>query len=667
MLIDALRCMASIAAKHRYAYSTGFRTMLCVKHDSLGGSGLSEYCIGRDSTVQSVGLLWKSILLAVVFLVVATPAKPHDHRLILHDVLQTIRPLNKIVEVAPIPSAGIGPDEVLQLADSAFLPWDKVPASPTREAWVRFVIVNASDLQQNNLLSTCEQPDSAQYFVLSEGRLQPLAVAGSKVPRRERQYPRLSNYINLHLAPRDSVVVYAHLFMQGVGQWPHNYHLHIRSASEGITAFLEQYTVQAFYSGIMTVFMVVSLLMFISFREWMFVSYAGMMLMMNLYFLYYSNIIRSFLLPVTSPTFLFSNQWVVGGIVVTCALFITQYIDLRSSMPRYRKVYLTYSFLLGAFAVVWGVWLTKDYGHLNLLNFSMLPWIVLSFYPIIRRSLLRERAALVLLFSVLLITVGASVNLLSLTGILPIDGNGMVPFQLGTLAYSGSLFFGLFTMIRQIQNERAQSDAVLFNVLPRDIATELKEQGESEARYLERVTVLFTDFVDFTRISARMRPSELVQELNTLFSRFDEIVTRHGLEKIKTIGDSYMVAGGLRESHAHEADRVIAAAIEMQQWVQQRYAERTQQGLPTFTMRAGVHTGPVVAGVVGVVKFQYDIWGDTVNTASRMESAGDTGRVNISNDTYELVKNDAQFSFESRGSVDAKGIGPVQMWFVLPG
>ncbi len=638
--------------------------MPCIEHDSSGGDGLSEYRIGRDSAVLSVGLLWKPILAAVVFLVVATPAKPHDHRLILSDVLQTTRSLNKIVEVAPIPSAGLGPDEVLQLADSAFLPWDSIPASPTKEAWVRFVIVNASDLQQNNLLSTCEQPDSAQYFVLSEGQLQPLAVAGSKVPRNERQYPRLSNYVNIHLAPRDSVVVYAHLFMQGVGQWPHNYHLHIRSAREGITSFLELYTIQAFYSGIMTVFMVVSLLMFISFREWMFVSYAGMMLMMNTYFLYYSNLFRTFILPEGAPSFLFNNQWVVGGIVVTCALFITQYIDLRSSMPRYRKIYLTYSFLLAVFAVVWGAWLTKDYGHLNLLNFSMLPWIVLSFYPIIRRSLVRERAALVLLFSVLLITVGASVNLLSLTGILPIDGNGMVPFQLGSLAFSGTLFFGLFTMIRQIQNERAQSDAVLFNVLPREIATELKESGESPARSLERVTVLFTDFVDFTKTSARMKPQELVAELNTLFSLFDEIVTRYGLEKIKTIGDSYMVAGGLHDSLEHEAPTVIRAALEMQHIVQQRYDDRTRQGLPTFTMRAGVHTGPVVAGVVGVVKFQYDIWGDTVNTASRMESAGEAGRVNISQATYELVKDDAQFSFDSRGSIDAKGIGPVQMWFV---
>ncbi len=215
-----------------------------------------------------------------------------------------------------------------------------------------------------------------------------------------------------------------------------------------------------------------------------------------------------------------------------------------------------------------------------------------------------------------------------------------------------------------IQKEKERSDKLLLNILPSNIAEELKENGTSPARHFNQVTVLFTDFVQFTTISEQLSPEELVAEINVYFKAFDEIVTKCGIEKIKTIGDAYMAAGGLQLPRSTSPQDVILAALEMQRFIRSRQSSRQLKDAPFFEMRCGIHTGPVVAGIVGVKKFQYDIWGDTVNTASRMESSGEAGRVNISQFTYKLIKDDPRFSFEFRGKIEAKHKGAVEMYFV---
>lgn len=215
-----------------------------------------------------------------------------------------------------------------------------------------------------------------------------------------------------------------------------------------------------------------------------------------------------------------------------------------------------------------------------------------------------------------------------------------------------------FTQRNRISKEKQRSEALLLNILPSEVAEELKEHGESEAKYFDEVSVLFTDFVDFTVISESLLPKELVKELHTCFKAFDDIITRHGLEKIKTIGDAYMAVCGLPLPNVHHAQHTVKAAQEIVQFME----KRKQENPNGFQIRIGINSGSVVAGIVGVKKFAYDIWGDTVNTAARMESNGEAGRINISGNTYELVKND--FNCEYRGKIKAKGKGEVDMYFV---
>jgi class 3 adenylate cyclase len=201
-------------------------------------------------------------------------------------------------------------------------------------------------------------------------------------------------------------------------------------------------------------------------------------------------------------------------------------------------------------------------------------------------------------------------------------------------------------------------------MIPADIAEELKEKGEATAREFNSVSILFTDFKEFTKMSETLNASELVEELNYCFKAFDNICDKYNIEKIKTIGDSFMAAGGLPVLTKDSVKNTVLAALEMQVFISARKTEKTAIGQFAFEMRAGINTGPVVAGIVGVKKFQYDIWGDTVNTASRMESNAGVGKVNISQHTYELIKDDSDFIFEHRGKVEAKGKGNIEMYFV---
>lgn len=210
-----------------------------------------------------------------------------------------------------------------------------------------------------------------------------------------------------------------------------------------------------------------------------------------------------------------------------------------------------------------------------------------------------------------------------------------------------------------LSEEKQKSEELLLNILPEEVAEELKNRGATTAQQYDRVTVLFTDFVDFTIAGEHMGSQALVEELHNCFEAFDNIMDKHGIEKIKTIGDAYLAVCGLPTADEHHAEKVVQAAQEIRGFMVQR---REQLGDKTFEVRIGIHSGSVVAGIVGIKKFAYDIWGDTVNTAARMESHSEAGKINISQTTYELVKD--KFSCTYRGEIDAKGKGMLKMYFV---
>lgn len=215
---------------------------------------------------------------------------------------------------------------------------------------------------------------------------------------------------------------------------------------------------------------------------------------------------------------------------------------------------------------------------------------------------------------------------------------------------------------RELAEEKRKSDELLLNILPPKVAEELKQHGKSKARRHDPVTVMFSDFKAFTTIAEQMPPEELVHEIDYCFRHFDKIIEKYGLEKIKTIGDAYMCVGGISGSSEEVAVKVVRAALEFQEFLKITGEEKEKEGRPYFEARIGIHTGPVVAGIVGIKKFAYDIWGDTVNIASRVEHNSLPGKVNVSAGTYELIKH--VFPCTYRGKITAKNKGEIEMWFV---
>ncbi|APQ15992.1 adenylate/guanylate cyclase domain-containing protein [Maribacter hydrothermalis] len=249
------------------------------------------------------------------------------------------------------------------------------------------------------------------------------------------------------------------------------------------------------------------------------------------------------------------------------------------------------------------------------------------------------------------------------------DKNRNLAIAIGTISFLLAIgFFSRWRYVKKskdvLKKEKDRSESLLLNILPAEIAEELKEKGEAQARDFELVSILFTDFKGFTEMSAELTAAELIGEINHCFKAFDLICEKYKIEKIKTIGDAYMAAGGLPVPSVDSVKNTVLAALEMQSFMTQRFSDIEKTDGFTFEMRLGIHTGPVVAGIVGVKKYQYDIWGDTVNTAARIESSGAVGQVNISHYTYELLKDNPQFTFNYRGKIEVKGKGKIDMYFV---
>jgi len=212
-----------------------------------------------------------------------------------------------------------------------------------------------------------------------------------------------------------------------------------------------------------------------------------------------------------------------------------------------------------------------------------------------------------------------------------------------------------------LAREKNRSEHLLRNILPEQTAKELKDYGRVKSQRFDSVTVLFADFKDFSRHSEYLEPEVLVESVDFYFTKFDEILDKYGLEKIKTVGDCYMCAGGLPYPSQDHTHKTLLAALEITDFVRSAKENQGEEDI-RFEIRIGMNTGPVVAGVVGKKKFAYDIWGDTVNIASRMETSSEAGRINISENTYQLVKH--HFECEYRGEVEVKSKCSMKMYYV---
>ena len=213
-----------------------------------------------------------------------------------------------------------------------------------------------------------------------------------------------------------------------------------------------------------------------------------------------------------------------------------------------------------------------------------------------------------------------------------------------------------------LDQRKAEIESLLLNILPYEVAVELQNTGQATPRYYDNASVLFTDFVSFSKIAETLSPQQVVEELNEFFIAMDNIIEKYQLEKIKTIGDSYMCAGGIPTVNQTHPIAIVKAGIEILEYLHHKNVHRENTGLPKWELRIGIHSGPLVAGVVGKKKYAYDIWGSTVNIASRMESNGEVGNVNVSASVFNHIKDQYQCTY--RGKIYAKNIGEIDMYFV---
>ena len=238
--------------------------------------------------------------------------------------------------------------------------------------------------------------------------------------------------------------------------------------------------------------------------------------------------------------------------------------------------------------------------------------------------------------------------------------NGFAAVTVLMLLFSGLIFW----LYQKVNVARKRSDELLLNILPAQTAEELKLKGHTTAKSHDKVAIMFTDFEGFSKIAQKLNPQDLVKSIDCYFKKFDEICTNYELEKIKTIGDSYLAASGLSEG-VNDASKIVDAAFEMQRFVKLMMQNQSSEVSQPFPMRIGIHLGPVVAGVVGIKKFQYDIWGNAVNVASRIESSSIAGKVAISENLYNEIKSNSNYTFEKRDRIKVKNIGSIQTYFVI--
>lgn len=584
---------------------------------------------------------------------------------------------NEVIFLAPI---DIYPDyegtkvieEILNDSSTQFSSLDMVQkGKDIRYVWIRINLINASSNPINAILETCSSSDTSWVYDIKNKQI----ISSIRLIQNESIYSKLLptylNYYPFSLAPSETKTFYIRSHFLENTQPFHFNHITLRPADSTISSLFRKNTTQSVYTGMMFLLALISFFLFITFKERSFIYFGLLTFCYILYFLAINAILYNYI-PFSLGQKYSLIHIFISGIVLFTGAFVSDFLDLKERLP---KIYLIYTVLYiivaSSFHIVINFNLLS-YNQMNFIqNLLLLVFILFTIVPVIILTRRKIKAGRILLYSLTILFVAAIIFQLSLLGVIPQSDWTRNSFQFGSLAFSSFLFYGLFDKISGMQSDRIRikaekdkTDELLFNILPEEVARELKENGSSRARNFEMASIIFTDFKEFTQISAQLSPEVLVKEINVCFEAFDVICEKHSIEKIKTIGDAYMAVGGLPVPSESSVSNTIKAALELQDFIIARKVENESKGKLGFQMRVGVHTGPIVAGIVGVKKFQYDVWGDTVNTAARLESTGEVNKVNISQITYETIKDEPEFQFTNRGKILTKGKGEIEMYFV---
>jgi len=580
--------------------------------------------------------------------------------------------------------------------------------------WARFDVPPANEARR--VLLRTGAWESAEYFVVRDGRLVDRQKVGTLVPWGERtthvtMTPALfhAGFVAVDLPPQAHITVVARLATENRFLTITRLRFSLWDANQVVEGELRDRFFQGAFFGVMLVLLLYNLTQFcLDIRELSYLYYVIVLVMTTIMWGMFYGLTLEFLWP-HRPAWDFYCMWIALPLVYwSSAQFVRHYLDTGKHFPRSDVL------------LKWG-----GYAGLMLLPMYWLPFATnhpLSLYLTLLGSVLVSVICLPLMFGVTILAimkrhplarlyfaamfcsgVGGFITFGSWLGFLPEVEWALNASQIGTALTGILLSMGLGFRMRQLHQELAdkqiedarlhteherekrelieeqsrgleakvlertaelvatqeKSDALLANILPQAIIEELKAKGQSEPRRHEEASILFTDFSGFTQAVSTIPPKRLVQELDEIFRGFDDIIVANGLEKIKTIGDAYMAAGGLPVSAANHALRCVRAGMALTHFIE----TRNKTAAMKWGLRVGVHSGAVVAGIVGKNKYAYDVWGDTVNIASRLESAGEVNRVNISAYTFELVRE--FFDCEYRGKLAAKGKGEIDMYFVV--
>ena len=545
--------------------------------------------------------------------------------------------------------------------------------------WCRINIRNSSPSAKPSFLSFSRHVDSMHVYELRDSNLFLIYKLNQNSRAKENYLFTNRSLAALTILPEQNNIFYFKIFPQTKERLARFSRGFVLEKDHSLfNKLIKSRSLTFLAEGVLLLMVLISLLLLISFRSIDFLYFALFILLSIFIVGSDVGIISGYFTPL-NKAFMLGEEAIIStclycaGLVMVITLFIDQQLNLKTYWPKFRRVYFIIAFLFVAicfYVIVDHVFLYDPHSRKQVLVFfAFILWTPLNLVPIIQ-GLVKKRTSAIVLFTAFSFMTIVPLIVSTTTNFSMTKASSLTLYFL--LPFFGTLMYGIIDRINKIQKERLnfriekeKSEALLYNILPEEVATELKEKGESKAKLINEVSVLFTDFEGFTEKSSQLSPDMLVAELNVCFKAFDDIIEQHQIEKIKTIGDAYMAAGGLATDNAFQATKqAIKSAIEMQAFIQSRKEQNIVDNKAYFEMRVGIHTGPIVAGVVGVKKFQYDIWGDTVNTASRMESHGEVGKVNISGDTYQLVKEEPEFQFTSRGKVKAKGKGEMDMWFV---